>query len=132
MEAIISRCGFRCDLCLAYRPNLERNPGNQQKVSDGWFKYFGFRLKPEDIYCEGCMTDNPKLIDNNCPVRLCVIEKELHNCSECDHYICGSLEERLVEYDKVKNKYGSDISDDDYHNFIKPYENKIRLDAFRD
>jgi hypothetical protein len=43
MEPILTRCGYRCDLCLAYKPNVAENPSNQQKLSDGWFKYFGFR-----------------------------------------------------------------------------------------
>jgi hypothetical protein len=45
MEEILSRCGYRCDLCLAYRPNVEKNPSNQQVLSDGWFKYFGSCVK---------------------------------------------------------------------------------------
>ena len=49
MEPILTRCGYRCDLCLAYRPNVAKNPSNQQKLSDGWFKYFGFRLPPSEI-----------------------------------------------------------------------------------
>jgi hypothetical protein len=53
MEEIISRCGFRCDLCLAFKPNIEKNHQNQQKLSDGWFKYFGFRIPPDQIICDG-------------------------------------------------------------------------------
>jgi len=44
MEAIITRCGYRCDLCLAYKPNIEAHPENRQILSDGWYKYFGFRI----------------------------------------------------------------------------------------
>jgi hypothetical protein len=35
MKEILSRCGYRCDLCLAYRPNVEANPSNREIVSDG-------------------------------------------------------------------------------------------------
>ena len=49
MKEILSRCGYRCDLCLAYRPHIEAYPEDRQRLSDGWFKYFGFRIPPEEI-----------------------------------------------------------------------------------
>ncbi len=132
MEPILTRCGYRCDLCLAYKPNVEKNPANQQKLSDGWFKYFGFRLPAEEICCDGCMLDNPKLIDQSCPVRPCVIEKGLDNCAQCEQYVCEKLKERLVVLKQVKQRVGAEIPEDDYACFIQPYENKLRLDALRE
>ena len=132
MEPVLTRCGYRCDLCLAYKHNVENSPMNQQKLSDGWHKYFGFRIPPEKIICDGCMSDNPKLIDLGCPVRPCVIEMGLANCAECEHYICEKLTERLVVYEEVKNRFNTEIPMDDYLFFIRPYENKRRLDSIRD
>jgi hypothetical protein len=131
MEPILTRCGYRCDLCLAYKPNVEKTPSNQQKLSDGWFNYFGFRLPPEKIACDGCMSDHPKLIDQTCPVRPCVLEKGLDNCSQCEQYICEKLTQRLVSVEEVKNRIGAEIPEDDYLCFIQPYENKKRLEALR-
>jgi len=131
MQPVLTRCGYRCDLCLAYRPNITANPSNRQKLSDGWFKYFGFRLPAAEICCDGCMADDPKLIDSGCPVRPCVIEKGLENCAQCEHYVCERLSERLVVYAEVKARIGTDIPEDDYVCFVKPYENKRRLDALR-
>ena len=132
MEPILTRCGYRCDLCLAYKPNVTREPANRQKLSDGWFKYFGFRLPPEAIYCEGCMAENPELIDRSCPVRPCVMERGLDNCAQCEEYICDRLGERLVIYEDLKQKFEVEISQDDRLCFILPYENKTRLDRLRD
>ena len=132
MEPILTRCGYRCDLCLACKPNFANNPSNQQKLSDGWFKYYGFRLPAAEICCDGCMSDNPKLIDQNCPVRPCVIGKGLDNCSQCEQYICEKLTERLVVLKQVKQRVGANIPDDDYVCFIQPYENKRRLDTLRE
>jgi hypothetical protein len=28
MDEVLARCGYRCDLCLAYRPNVEAEPSN--------------------------------------------------------------------------------------------------------
>jgi hypothetical protein len=131
MDPILTHCGYRCDLCLAYKPNVEKNPSNQQKLSDCWFKYFGFRLPPEGILCDGCMAENPKLIDSACPVRPCVIARELDNCAQCEDYICEKLTQRLVVYEDIKQKAGGSIPEDDYQSFIRPYENKRRLEAFK-
>lgn len=38
MEEVLSRCGYRCDLCLAYAPNVQAHPEYRQTLSDGWFK----------------------------------------------------------------------------------------------
>jgi hypothetical protein len=130
MAIILTRCGYRCDLCLAYRPNVEKNPENQQKLSDGWYQYFGFRLPPAEIICQGCMSDNPQL-DQACPVRPCVIERNLDNCAHCEHYSCEKLKERLVVYAEVKDRVSAEIPEEDYLCFIRPYENKRRLDAIR-
>ncbi len=131
MQPILTRCGYRCDLCLAYKPNVEKNPANQKILSDGWFKYFGFRLQPEKIICDGCMSANPKLIDISCPIRPCVIEKELDNCAQCEQYVCDKLAQRIVEYHEIQGRVGEVIPEDDYKCFILPYENKKRLEAIR-
>jgi len=131
MQPIVTRCGYRCDQCLAYRPNVEADPANRQILSDGWFKYFGFRIPPEDILCDGCMADNPWLIDSQCPVRPCVIARGLENCAKCEEYVCDKLRERLVVYEEVQQRAGVRIPSEDRERFIQPYENKARLDVLR-
>jgi Protein of unknown function (DUF3795) len=131
VQPILTRCGYRCDLCLAYQPNVEANPANRQILSDGWHQYFGFRLKADAICCNGCMAEDPKLIDQSCPVRPCVIEKRLENCAQCEQYVCEKLTERLVIYEEVQRRVGVEITEQDYLYFILPYENKRRLDGLR-
>jgi hypothetical protein len=132
MDPILTRCGYRCDLCLAYKPNVTLHPENRRILSDGWFKYFGFRILPEDICCDGCMAKNPQLIDRTCPVRPCVIERELDHCAQCNDYAgCAKLTERLVVYEQVRLRIGAEIPADDRACFITPYENKVRLEALR-
>lgn len=133
MEPILTRCGYRCDLCLAYRPNVEAHPENQQKLSDGWFKYFGFRVKPEHILCDGCLFEGEisTQMDAACPVRPCVKARGLENCAACGEYICEKLKERVVRYEDFNAKFGSEIPADDRADFIAPYENFERLEALR-
>ncbi|MEW6228971.1 MAG: DUF3795 domain-containing protein [Bacillota bacterium] len=129
MAEILSRCGYRCDMCLAYRPNVEADPSNQQILSDGWFKYFGFRIPPEELVCDGC--EGTRQIDRGCPVRPCVVQKGLANCSQCDQYGCERLAERWVVFEEVASRVGFPVPDEDRARFIAPYENKVRLEVLR-
>lgn len=131
MEPILTRCGYRCDLCLAYAPNVDKHPENRQLLSDGWFRYFGFRLAPETIRCDGCMAEDPDLIDTACPVRPCVIERGLDNCAKCEDFVCDRLGQRLVDYDEVVQRVGAPIPEADRDRFIRPYEAEPRLRALR-
>jgi hypothetical protein len=128
---ILARCGYRCDLCLAYRPNVEKHPANQQILSDGWRRYFGIDLPAESIICDGCLSHDGHLIDRACPVRPCATEKGLANCGQCGDYGCERLTQRWVVFEDVQQRMGAAISPEDRARFIAPYENKRRLDALR-
>ena len=101
-------------------------------LSDGWYTIYGFRIKPENILCEGCISgENPVLIDKNCSVRPCVVSKSIENCSECEDYICDKLKERMVDRNDLEEKIGRNLSTFEYENFVFPYESKPRLDRLR-
>ena len=131
MEPIVSRCGYRCDLCLVYKPNVQIHPENCQLQSDGWFKYFGFRIPPDEIVCDGCMNPNAQLIDQSCPIRPCAVQRTLDNCGQCADYPCSKFLERQVVFEEIQAKMGFEIPDEDRRRFILPYENKARLDELR-
>ena len=130
-KEILTRCGYRCDLCLAYKDNIEKD---DQRIflSDTWYKIYGFRIRANEIYCEGCISSNNsdvKLIDSKCPVRPCVIEKGLENCFQCEDYPCESFNDRKVIYEDLLKDI--EVSRKEYSKCIKPYENKKRLDEIR-
>ena len=128
-KEILTRCGYRCDLCLAYKDNIETDD-QRDFLSDTWHKIYGFRIPAKEIFCEGCISsDIPILIDKSCPVRPCVIEKGLENCSQCKDYPCDIFNQRKVICENfTENKV---ISKKEYSKCIKPYENKSRLDEIR-
>ena len=131
MEPILSLCGMRCDLCMAYRPNVEAHPENRQLLSDGWHTYFGFRIPPEEIICEGCFLNENETLDKTCKVRPCVIEKNLNNCSSCEDYICDKLEAILVDIETMQAQFDQPIPGSDRKRFIFPYENRQQLEDLR-
>ncbi len=133
MMADLSCCGYKCKDCTAYRENITSKDW-QQMVSDGWFKIYGFRIPAEQCFCDGCLTENcenPRRIDTECPVRSCVLAKGIPNCAYCNEYICIKLSKKIVNPKEVIKKCKEPISKEEYERFIKPYDNKTRLDEIR-
>jgi len=131
MAVKLSKCGFRCDLCLAYGPNIETHPENRKILSDGWHTYFGFRIPPEDIFCAGCSSEGEPTLDKECPVRPCATSREVTHCGICDEYICDKLTQRLITFDEIQAKFSQPIPEADRQQFIRPYENAQRLEKLR-
>jgi hypothetical protein len=125
---ILARCGFRCDLCPAYNPNII-NIYDKKKISEKWQQYFGFYLPPEKIGCDGCL-NNSQPLDSDCPVRPCVNEKQLDNCAYCPDFDCDKLKTRMDALGEILNTI-NEIPEDDYLHFIKPYESRKRLTEIR-
>jgi hypothetical protein len=128
MREILTKCGYRCDLCPSYNENI-KSEEDKKAVSDGWQKCFGFKIPPEEIGCAGCLNKG-KLADSGCPVRPCVIEKDLDNCAYCNEYCCEKLATRLNFVDEYK-KNPANISEEDYNKFVIPYISKPRLHEIR-
>jgi hypothetical protein len=111
------------------RSNIQQKD-QRQELSDGWHRYFGFRVPIEDIGCDGCTMDaNAATQDSGCPVRPCVLERGLANCSECGDYPCERIRERLIVFEELTA--GKQVPDQDREMFIRPYENKVRIDQLR-
>jgi hypothetical protein len=133
MKDDISCCGYECKICPAYKGNIS-GENSQQAVSDGWFKIYGFRIPTERCICDGCQPGdckNPRLMDTECPVRSCVLAKGIPNCASCDEYICEKLAKKIVNPKGDVSKCKEEVSLEDYNRFIKPYDNKTRLDEIR-
>lgn len=131
-SVVLSKCGYRCDLCLAYGPNIEKED-RRQELSDGWFSIFGFRIEPESIWCDGCVSsESPELIDKNCPVRPCVIGKNLENCAFCPEFVCDKHKLRSVDRVDLEQHLNREFDESEYQRFVRPYEAERRLRILRD
>ena len=125
MDPIIARCGYRCDLCPAYRENIHGQQ-DQQRASDGWFKYYGFRIPPEQLRCDGCRDERPEArrIDATCPIRPCAIVRGMDTCAPCPECGCERYESRTVTREWVEQRLGAPIPPEDYRWFVLPYERR--------
>lgn len=129
LDKIISKCGNRCDLCPLYHGNVEKN--ERQKIIDGFTKYHGFTMKPDNFDCVGCLKEG-KQSRENCNIKKCCINKNVDNCAYCNEMIC-SLLKMDIEVIEGSLKRNNGLLQKDYDIFYKPYEvvknlNKIKND----
>ena len=64
-EKVFSRCGMRCDQCLIYRPNVEKEDRRAEVCPVFEQMAPGFHADPETIICDGCSCtdENAVLLD---------------------------------------------------------------------
>lgn len=82
---------MRCDLCLLFRSNVEKDDRRVEICNVFRKIYPGYEPNPETIICDGCSSDkeHPELLDPSCKTRKCVNDKGLPHCGYCDEFPCA-------------------------------------------
>ena len=112
MEKKFSKCGMRCDLCLVYRPNVERKD-RREEICNVWKKIWnGFEADAKSIICDGCFCEKEEavLFSPDCEARKCVMAQKLEHCGYCEKYSCEIFpaepsHEELVQKINVEHQW---------------------------
>jgi len=106
MEEMIAICGLTCNECGAYQVTINDDDKKRAEVAELWSKEYKTELKPEDINCEGCLSDGKNLFNYTkvCEIRKCGREKGVVNCAHCSDYACEKLEKFFQMAPAVKDK----------------------------
>ena len=121
-------CGYCCDMCKAFAGNVKKND-QRAILSEYWKKYYGLNIPAEKMQCDGCRCkkDDARRIDGACPVRACVLERKLHDCSACEGYPCQAfLSRKGLSLEEADGACGLDLQD--YYEYLGAFDNKSRLD----
>ena len=119
MDRIIAKCGYRCDLCPAFKTNL-KGEEDRQRMSEALKKYYMVNLPSEMIrVCEGCQA-TVKMPDPNCPVYPCAMDRGVETCGHCADFGCDKLKERMDVVEEILAKH-PDMPKEDFESFFKPY-----------
>jgi len=122
----VSFCGYRCDLCPAYKDNIDKLT-KRTTIRKAWNTFFGFDVPEDRMVCVGCGNKGAHL-DAECPVRPCARAKHLKNCSFCGYFdSCESLRLRADIIDDIREKHSGQISQEEYALFFRPYEGRYEL-----
>lgn len=90
-RSMIAFCGIECKRCPAYQATQEGDEEKLTEVAESWSTE-ELRFGPEDVICDGCLSDRVFKWAPNCTTRQCCLEKGIDNCAQCDYYICEKLE----------------------------------------
>ncbi|NVM30660.1 MAG: DUF3795 domain-containing protein [Candidatus Helarchaeota archaeon] len=82
---LLAPCGLYCGVCATYYADKHNNEKMKQKLAKAYFN------KPEQIKCDGCLSDNKYLFCQSCSIRRCVKKKELSGCHECSDFPCRKI-----------------------------------------
>jgi hypothetical protein len=93
MEKMIAYCGIVCSECPTLQATQKDDDEARKQVAEMWSKQFELDLKPENINCDGCLTDSDRLFGHCyvCEIRKCSREKGLDNCAYCGDFACDQL-----------------------------------------
>lgn len=91
---MIAYCGLICTDCPAFIATQQNDDNKRLKTAKAWSKEFGAEIKPEDINCDGCLTNNGRLFKHCkvCEIRQCGQEKNIDNCGHCSDFACDKLD----------------------------------------
>jgi hypothetical protein len=113
MNEMIAICGINCHECGAFLATKDNDDKKRAEVAQLWSKEYKTDIKPEDINCEGCLSDSGNLFSHpkTCEIRKCGKEKAVVNCAYCSDYACEKLEkffemvpDAKTRLDKIKAK----------------------------
>lgn len=104
MEKIIGYCGIACSDCPVLTATQKNDDAERKRVAEIFTKQYGKEYKPEDINCDGCIGDSPRIFSycNVCEMRKCGREKNVENCAHCTEYPCEKLSQLFSKYSKAK------------------------------
>lgn len=130
---IFSKCGMRCDLCLIYRPNVEKED-RRAEICNAWRKIWqGFEPDPDTTICDGCCCekDDAILFSPACEARKCVIEKGYKHCGYCEQYPCNMFPAEPSEEETVQKIEVEKCWTWEDEKLMEAYACKKYMDEFR-
>ncbi len=96
----VAPCGLYCGVCAIHIAHRDNNLKFKERLIDlyrGKVPGKGAlpgaeHLKPEDIRCNGCLSDDPFMHCKQCAIRACTKEKGYNGCHQCDDFPCGHID----------------------------------------
>lgn len=93
MEEMIAFCGLNCTQCAMFIATQNDDDKARAEAARMLDETYGFKFRPEEINCDGCHTENGRLLGycNSCKVRACGKNKGLDTCASCNDQPCKDL-----------------------------------------
>ena len=86
-DVYVAACGLLCSECPAFIATKDNDRALIERTATEWSSRYGVDVRPEHVWCEGCMTENGRkcrYCEAGCTVRACAVEKGFFSCSQCE------------------------------------------------
>jgi hypothetical protein len=92
---LVAPCGLYCGVCGVYYATRDNNLKFLEKLVNVYKSNIPGMdsLKPEDLLCDGCLSDRKSIFCRICAIRECVQQKGYEGCNECDIFPCRQIDE---------------------------------------
>ncbi len=103
-KKMIAYCGIKCSECPAYIATQKNDDTLRTETAKKWSEQFKSDIKTEDINCDGCPSESPRLIKycSTCEIRKCAREKKVATCASCPEYSCQKLDAFLAQVPEAR------------------------------
>ncbi len=85
-KKLLAPCGLYCGVCGVRVATRDNNLKFKEKLG----AVYG--VKPEQVECNGCLSDVLFAYCQTCPIRSCNQEKEYEGCHQCNDFPCHRIE----------------------------------------
>lgn len=86
-KRLLAPCGLYCGVCAI---QIAHRDGNE-KFKERLVSVYGVD-SPEQIRCEGCLSEDRFSYCQVCPIRDCCANKGMDGCHQCDEFPCQLIE----------------------------------------
>ena len=94
-DPLLAPCSLYCAWCAVRVAHTSGDEGLKQKVAQA------FGCQPEQVVCEGCMSDQRFFFCETCAIRSCVGERGYEGCHQCGDFPCQLVEKFPVPVGKA-------------------------------
>ncbi|MBI5250138.1 MAG: DUF3795 domain-containing protein [Desulfomonile tiedjei] len=85
-KELLAPCGLYCGVCGVFIAHRDHNEKFKERLSTV------YGCSPEDIVCEGCLSENTFKYCRVCPIKTCTGQKNYQGCHQCGDFPCTIIE----------------------------------------
>ena len=142
-QNLLAPCGLYCGVCGVYYATRDKN----EKFMELLLGFYRDRIpgleniSPEDLQCEGCLSDKLSVLCKGCSIRDCTHKKGYSGCHECDAFPCEFIDNISLPLGKkiclraipYRRKYGTEnwVAEEEARYVCPECDNKIFRGAKR-
>ena len=79
-------CGLYCGVCGVYIAHRDGNAKFRERLATV------YGVRPDQVRCEGCLSDEVFAYCQTCPIRSCTVAKGIEGCHQCRDFPCAFIE----------------------------------------